>query len=94
MIAVNMLAARLSTIPLTAFVSSVSRPALVSTSRNVQYVFNRGMANQGRTSTLRRVKPQKTTLKERIMAPAGDTGMKKWISQLVMSAESDIINIL
>ena len=68
-----MLAARFSTLPLTAFVTTLSRPSAISAPRTLQCALSRQLATQGRTTGLRRVKT--ATLRERLSAPAGDGGM-------------------
>ena len=77
--------ARLKCVPLTAFVGTISRPSQVSLKQlptlrlSCQVCRTQNYANQARTrgTSLRQFKVEQQrgpTLKERIMAPAGDGG--------------------
>ena len=67
-----MMAARLIRLPVTSFVTSLSKPTVGTVLRNPCIVFRtQNYASQARSS-LRRVK--NATLKEAAMSPAGETG--------------------
>jgi hypothetical protein len=70
-----MLAAKLCRIPVTTFVSTLSKPSnTVAVRSPCQVCRTQGLGTQARTSSLRG-KVKRLTLKERAMAPAGDGGM-------------------
>ena len=68
---------KLTRIPLTAFVSGLGKPITLSAPKRAPCLLLRAerySTQGGRSSTLRKLK--RATLRDRVMAPAGDTGGK------------------
>ena len=70
-----MYAMKLTRIPLTTFVSALGKPVNLSVPKKTQCLLLRAerySTQGGRTSPLRKLKS--ATLRDKVMAPAGDTG--------------------